>query len=211
MDFIKIINKRIKDRSLPKSYAIKELADGDKCPKDYMTVYVPQGLTLNQWDKLLKKTSNGLWHSSEYSDFKGKGWRTEVFYAGLKPMKTNVTHAEGQSEGEYISPETYLALQWNRLELGLEPVDSETWSWLKDDDSFDGGGDAPFGLFVPDGGQVYLDLLGAGYRIDFLGVRPSVRGKNLEPLSSLDSSSLDKNTEAIQDLNNTLKKIFNVL
>lgn len=222
-----IINKRIKDGSLPKAYKLGDI-EIPKADPDYQTILVPKGLTLDQWDTLLKKTCNGLWHSSEWEDFTGKGWETMQVYVGQKPLETNIKYDE---EYNHCSAQEYLALQWYLLETAQQPVDKDTWSFLGRE-GFTDSGSVPAGDWLPGRGQVYLDWAYADYFRGNFGVRPSGRGRaleldtSLEPLASSSEAPLssktveldieeilvsgEANTKALNRLSDLLEKIFKV-
>lgn len=203
MNFQTIINKRVKDGSLPKGFEGGLPTESIQKQEGYQLVYIPKGLTLDQWDTLLKKTCKGLWYSDNYNEalFGSKlHWETEYISAVSKPSETNITYTGAEKKyGKLLSVESYLALQWNRLELGQEPVDSESWSWLQQEDNL--GLDslrAPYGCWLPDAGQVRLRWYDVSDRDGLLGVRLPVWGDlNLPPSSeSFASAELQKLLQA---------------
>lgn len=178
----KIIAQRVKESLLLKATLPDTPID---LTGEYATVWVPRGLNLKQWDKLLKKTCNGLWYWSGYDDSLSyaKGWEVRTILNTDKPTDTKKTYSV-TADNTLI--ETYLALQWNRLELGMKPVDSETWSWLNNEEAnFGLDGYLPDGSWLPDDGQVALYRSDAGLRYDLLGGRPAGRGSNSELEPSL--------------------------
>lgn len=187
-NFLKLVDKRVKDGSLPKNCKYPTEFTED-VPENYQVVYVPQGLSLDKWNALLKKTCNGLWHSDDYAakPFEGSGWRTELVYSADRLIETNITHREATDKySNLISAETYLALQWNRLEAGDEPVGSATWSWLENSISLElPSGLVPVGRWDPFRGRVFLDWFVAGDRNGVIGVRFVGRGETRELDSSL--------------------------
>ncbi len=185
----KIVAKRIKDGSLPKGYVLPPL-DSFKpieVQPSFKPVFVPKGLTLDQWDTLLGKTCNGLWHSSEWQDSPGEGWELTQIFAGDRPSKTDIAYDEGY---DHCSAQEYLALQWYLLETKQEPVDKSTWSFLSRE-GFSGSGLVPVGSWFPGVGRVDLDWFDAGGRVGGRGVRPSGRGLALAPSTSGGSLPFD--------------------
>lgn len=176
-----IVNKRIKDGSLPKSLKVpSDLKVPKDIPKGYEAVFVPRGLTLNQWNILLGKTCNGL-YSYDYNRelSQGSGWEVHVVYAGSKPLELS----EGfDSSKPNLTIETYLALQWQRLEAGKKPVDKLYWSWCSQKDNFGLQiyGAAPYVTWNPGIGQVNVVWGKVGLRSGHLGVRPEVRDSTLD-------------------------------
>ncbi len=69
---------------------------------------------------------------------------------------------------------SYLTLQALRLQDGKEPVDGSTYTWLKG--TFDNDSKAPYGYWDSGVGQVYVYWYETGDQLDYLGVRPAVRG-----------------------------------
>lgn len=69
--------------------------------------------------------------------------------------------------------DTYLMNQLTRIIQAKDPVDTNTWSWLK---GALADGDVPAGDWFPVDGQVNLDWFSADYLHDSIGVRPSGRG-----------------------------------
>lgn len=184
MTFQSIINKRIKDGRLPKelkklpTHSFKEL-------DNHQIVYIPRGLTWEQWDELLKGTCNGLWHSSLYNDEPfgtSIHWDVEQVYCGDRPSEMDISYTEANKKyKKLLSVESYLALQWNALELGKEPVDGNTWSWLQNEPEL-GLGDlrAPRGDWGPGDGQVCVSCDDVGDRGGDLGVRLPRVGEDLD-------------------------------
>src|SRR5258707_15093464 len=95
-----IVNKRIADGSLPKSYKLPPLSSFPTPPNEALKkipspdyVFVPMGLTFSQWDTLLQKTCNGLWHSGIWEDdlFKGSGWELWVVPGVAGPTEVNIS------------------------------------------------------------------------------------------------------------------------
>lgn len=186
--FETIVKQRITDGSLPKEYKDIPKLSSSKVPDGYTKILVPHGLTLEQWNILLKKTCNGLWYSSVYNNapFKTSGWTEELIYSKETPFKTDITYSDADKEYTLCSVESYLALQWYLLETNKTPIDSGwSFSWLKNEPDLGlPSGVVPGGGFDPGGGRVLLDRDGAGGLDDYLGVRPSGRGQELEPLVS---------------------------
>jgi hypothetical protein len=72
--------------------------------------------------------------------------------------------------------EKYLHLQATRIQLGQEPLDIETFSWLNSTFTNSNGKlAAPNGLWYPGHGRVYLHWREVGDRNGYLGSRPEVR------------------------------------
>lgn len=184
-----IVTKRIKDGSLPKSYKLPpeaEVGIPATIPENYSVVFIPTGLSFDQWDALLKKTCNGLWVWSEYNKapFKKAGWKVELVYSASEPSNTNVTYTDTEKTGT-VSLEAYLALQWNLLESGKQPVDKDTWTWCKNDDAYGlPSGRAPASYWDSSDGQVSVVQVDVGFAGGLLGARLPVRGTNPEPLAT---------------------------
>jgi hypothetical protein len=70
--------------------------------------------------------------------------------------------------------ETYLTHQFNRLTTGQQPIDANTYSWLKGELP---SGSLPVGSWHSIYGRVRLDWGSAGSRDDYIGARASGRGR----------------------------------
>ena len=88
--------------------------------------------------------------------------------------------ANGLKVLTHPSIESYLTMQALRLKNGQDPIDSQTWSWLAGKFMQGTGNNAqqaaPNGNWNPAYGRVYLFWDRVGFRDDYLGVRPAVRG-----------------------------------
>lgn len=217
-----IVNKRIKDGSLPKEYKLPALStftkpDTKDIPNpDY--IFVPMGLTFTQWDKLLKNVCEGEWHSSGFPDDfnKGSGWELWAISGDPKPSIVNISKEQAVEKGYTLAPlQALIAQQWQRLEQGLEPVDKETWTLAQEDIEVDGSLRSVYQRFNPNRRTVCSLWYSRGYAYGYGGVRPSARGNskflNLETSSnSSDLSAVEANTEALNRLTDTLEKVFKI-
>lgn len=227
MTIHQIITKRIKDGSLPKRYKKDIPKKSLSVDNNQDAVFIPRGMSWDEWDILLKKTCNGLWKSG-YSNkkFEGSGWDTALVSNTPKPTEVNITYDESIAQyKQLLSIEGYLAFQWLRLEKGLEPADRGTSSWLQQEDYYEIRG-GPYAYWVPGDGQVVVLWLGPGDQVDDLGVRPAVGEERFDARSFLGSlpsaagalgtegqmtgmaASIEDNTKALNRLTDKLDRIF---
>lgn len=192
-----IVNKRLKDGSLPKQYKFpaydyfepmfKNLKPQEKRIPEFEYVFVPQGLTFNQWDKLLKKTCNGAWYSSYIpKDLnKGSGWKLWLISGGTG--ENNISKEQVEQRGDVLpTMQALQAQQWLRLEQGKEPVDIQTWSMARENVEVVGVLKSVFMYFYPGDRTVdsYWDNRDSAY--DYIVVRASGESDTLalEPPSA---------------------------
>lgn len=199
-----IVNKRLKDGSLPKEYAFppysffeplfKKLKPLEKTIPKPEYIFVPQGLTYTQWDKLLKKTCKGAWHSDYIpNDFhKGSDWALWIMSGADKELERNISKEALEQRGDVLpTAQALLAQQWLRLEQGREPVDKQTWSIAKENVTVGGVLRSVFLRFYPYDRSVYSYWDDRGFACDSTVVRASGESENLvlDPSSSFDSSA----------------------
>lgn len=203
-----IVNKRIKDGSLPKAYKLPPLASfavpSDVPNPDY--VFTPMGLTFTQWDKLLKKTCNGEWHSDALPDDfnKGSGWELWLVNGDPTPTITNISKNDAVAQKHVLAPlQVLIAQQWLHLEQGQEPVDKNTWSLCEENVKVGGVVRSVFRGFGLSNRQVYSSWNDLDSAYGNSGVRASASGKDLSPqaLSNpLSSVSDDTNSDGLDEI-----------
>lgn len=209
----KFVNERIKEGKLPKAYKLPLLKDFDTTwvatalerISEPDIVFVPLGLTLTQWNTLLKATCNGLWHASIWTDslFSGSGWELHVVAGTNAPTQVNVTYEEAQP---ITSAQVYIAQQWLRLEQGKQPVDTTTWTMATETV-------APVDVagvnWDPGDRRVSLYVWRADYRFGSFGVRAEESGSKsstLEPSTSPLSLELGTRVTALEQKFEALQK-----
>lgn len=208
------IKKIVANAKLPKSYTLPAYDSFDwvDIPDGWTYVLTPRGLSLEQWDKLLKNKCNGLYtYGYPKSPFIGKGWELKYAATQVTPTINDVSYIEAKTQyGQLLSVEAYLALQWQQLEQDLEPVDKIGWTWLEKEDNFKLSDlRAPFGRWSPDDGQVRLYWYGVGYRFGLLGVRLPVWGENSSVLTASNATPLSlyqETTDYLLDKGHTITK-----
>ncbi len=164
------------------------------------------GLSINEWKNIYAKlpgTQNGGLYVNEdledyWLDINPVSYQVSVIAATPEPSVLNVSHdlREGDAEdfakiasifngalgidgkqeirNSYPTIDDYLTLQALRLKAGKEPLDKETYTWLQG--TFSNDEKAPYAVWDPDIGQVYVYWDEPGNRDDNFGVRPAVRG-----------------------------------
>lgn len=228
----KIVDKRIKNGSLPKAYkfpaysyfqeAFKNLKPQEKNIPDFQYVFVPMGLKFTEWDRLLKKTCNGEWHSGHLPEALniGSGWELWLVSATDKAdLPNNISKEQAVEQKQPIAPlQVYLAQNWLRLENEQEPVDQNSWSLCKEDVTVDGVLHSVFSSFdsIDREADSYYGDRGVAFGLGV--VRLSARGTDSALDASADSSSsvtplasdLQANTEALNKLTDVLERIYHV-